>query len=133
MSPTSVILLVEDNEDDVFFMRRALRDAQFSHAMHVVTDGRQAIDYLDGKNEFSDRTKYPKPALIFLDLKLPLMDGFEVLAWIRQRDSNLPVAVLSSSPEEVDMRRARDLGASCYLLKPPSVAMLKDCFNRFDL
>ena len=74
------------------------------------------------------------PHFVFLDLKLPVHDGFEVLAWIRQeRQSNLPVAILSSSPEEKDMRRARELGANCYLLKPPDASMLRRCWKEFDL
>src|ERR1051325_2408166 len=130
----SVILLVEDNEDDIFFMQRAFEDAKLSNPLHVVMDGREAINYLDGRGAFTDRAAHPFPDFAFLDLKLPFVDGFEVLTWLRQEKKlSLPVAILSSSPEEVDMRRARDLGASCYLLKPPDASMLLSCWKQFGL
>jgi CheY-like chemotaxis protein len=130
----SVVLLVEDSEDDIFFMRRAFQQAGLINPLHVVTDGQQAVAYISGLNGFGDRTRFPAPDFIFLDLKLPIMDGFEVLAWLRQQHkSSLPVAVLTSSPEEVDRRRARELGASCYLLKPPDASMLKSCWKQFAL
>ena len=134
MGRASVILLVEDNEDDIFFMQRALEEARFTNPLHIVMDGQQAIDYLQGFGQFADRTAHPFPDFVFLDLKLPIADGFEVLTWLRQRKkSSLPVAVLSSSPEEVDMRRARELGANCYLIKPPDVSMLLGCWKQFGL
>jgi CheY-like chemotaxis protein len=132
--PASVVLLVEDNDDDVYFMQRAFKDAGLTNPLHVVTDGQQAVDYLSGREQFADRTRYPVPDFIFLDLKLPIMDGFEVLAWLRQEHkSSLPVAILTSSPEEVDRRRAHELGASCYLVKPPDVSMLQGCWKEFGL
>lgn len=121
-----VILLIEDNEDDVFLMRRALRNAKLSVSLHVVTDGQQGLDYLDGVEKFSDRVLFPMPGLVLLDLKLPYVHGFEVLAWIRQKASlkNLAVAVLTSSPEERDLQKALDLGATTYLVKPPTPEMI---------
>jgi CheY-like chemotaxis protein len=121
------VLLVEDNEDDVFLMRRALRDSGVSISLHVVEDGQQAIDYLAGEGRYVDRSLAPSPALVFLDLKLPYLDGFEVLSWIRavERLRRLPVVVLTSSPEERDRRRAAELGADQYCVKPPSRDMLK--------
>lgn len=130
----NVILLVEDNEDDIFFMQRAFEEAGLNNPLHVVMDGREAINYLDGRDAFADRAAHPFPNFVFLDLKLPFVDGFGVLTWLRQeKRSALPVAILSSSPEEVDMRRARELGASCYLLKPPNVSMLLSCWKQFGL
>jgi len=134
MAQPSVILLVEDNEDDIFFMQRAFEEAKFANPLHIVMDGQQAIDYLDGAGQFADRTAHPLPDFVFLDLKLPIADGFEVLIWLRQRKkSSVPVAILSSSPEDTDMRRARELGANCYLLKPPDVSMLLSCWKQFGL
>lgn len=130
----SIFLLVEDNEDDAFFMRRAFRDAGLQNPLHIVTDGEQAIDYLAGIGAFADRGKNPLPDLIFLDLKMPGRDGFDVLTWIRQEQkSTVAVAVLTSSPEEIDRKRARELGADCYLLKPPTTAMLLSCCRQFGL
>jgi len=130
----SVFLLVEDNEDDAFFMQRAFQDAGLHNALHVVTNGDEAIEYKAGIDGFADREKYPLPDMIFLDLKMPGRDGFDVLAWIRhEQKSKVPVAVLTSSPEEIDRKRARELGADCYLLKPPTTAMLVSCCRQFDL
>lgn len=130
----SVFLLAEDNEDDAFFMRRALRDAGLNNPLHIVTNGEQAINYMSGSGAFVDRKKYPLPDLIFLDLKMPGRDGFDVLAWIRQeKKSRVHIAVLTSSPEEIDRKRARELGADCYLLKPPTTEMLLTCCRQFGL
>ena len=133
-SNESVFLLVEDNEDDAYFMERAFQDAGLKNPLRIVTDGDQAIDYMAGTGEFADRSRYPLPNMIFLDLKMPGRDGFDVLTWIR-RDLKLdvPVAVLTSSPEEIDRKRARELGADCYLLKPPTTAMVLSCCRQFAL
>ncbi|HVK58660.1 MAG TPA: response regulator [Candidatus Kapabacteria bacterium] len=134
MSRPCVFLLVEDNEDDAFFMQRAFQAARLQNPLHIVTDGEQAIKYLSGQNGFSDREKYPLPDLIFLDLKMPGLNGFDVLRWIRNdQKSKVPVAVLTSSPEEIDRRKARELGADCYLLKPPEPAMVLGCCKQFHL
>ncbi len=126
ISPESTLLLVEDDEDDVFFMQRALGKAKIVLPMKVVVDGRQALDYLGGLGVHADRTAYPIPAIIFLDLKLPYVDGFEVLQWTRQQPSlkEITVLILTSSPEERDRQKAMDLGAKDYLVKPPTVEML---------
>jgi CheY-like chemotaxis protein len=133
MNTQSVFLLVEDNEDDVFFMERAFQQAGVHNPLHVARNGEEAIDYLSGKHDFADRARHPLPDLIFLDLKMPGMNGFEVLKWMREQSLKLPVAVLTSSPEEIDRQRAVELGAECYLLKPPSKQMVLDCIKRFEL
>jgi CheY-like chemotaxis protein len=79
------ILLVEDNEDDVFVFHRALKDAKISNPVQLATHGKQAVEYLSGAGKYADRSLYPLPFLIFLDLKLPYLDGFEVLKWIRRQ------------------------------------------------
>lgn len=116
-----VILLAEDDDNDVFFMRRALQKAQVEFPLQVVTNGQQALDYLSGEGKFADRHTYPLPSLILLDLKMPFLDGFEVLTWIGQQSSlkKTPVAVLTSSAEDRDRRRATELGAKAYFVKPP--------------
>ncbi len=122
------ILLVEDDENDVFFMRRAIQKANLNLSMQVAMDGQSAIDYLDGNGDYSDRTKYPLPRAVFLDLKLPYVHGFEVLAWIRQKPSlrDLPVMILTSSPEDRDRQEAEKLGAQAYRVKPPTREMVLD-------
>lgn len=125
-----LIALVEDNEDDVFFMRRALKGAGITAAVQVLTDGQQAIDYLTGTGSYTDRGRWPMPGIVFLDLKLPYCTGFEVLESMRRSgtlDSTL-VVILTSSPEERDRKRARELGATAYLVKPPTPSMLKELF-----
>ena len=123
-----LIGLVEDNEDDVFFMRRALKGAGITARVHVMTDGQSASDYLTGMGEYADRTKYPMPGLVFLDLKLPYCTGFEVLEAMRKHGTlaKTQVIILTSSPEERDRNRARELGAAAYLVKPPTPTMLKE-------
>lgn len=120
------ILLVEDNEDDVFIFRRVYRQALLTHTLHVVTDGQQALDFLRGEGAFADRTQHPLPFLVLLDLKLPLKHGFEVLQALRTDAelSALCTIVLTSSAEARDIRRAHQLGAQAFLVKPPSRAAL---------
>jgi CheY-like chemotaxis protein len=114
------ILLVEDNGDDVLLFRRAARKASLPNPLQVVSDGEEAIAYLGGREPFSDRTRFPLPALVLLDLKLPRKSGHEVLAWLRVQPGlrRLPVAVFTTSRESSDVQRAYDLGANSYLLKP---------------
>jgi CheY-like chemotaxis protein len=128
MSSLPTMLLVEDNEDDVFVFRRALKKAHFTNPLQVATDGQQAIDYLSGAGVYQDRMSYPLPFIAFLDLKLPYFSGFEILEWIRSRPefNSLVVIVLTSSAEEKDYHRAYALGARSYLVKPPKSEMLHD-------
>jgi CheY-like chemotaxis protein len=122
-----ILLLVEDCPDDTFFMRYALKQAQVTYPLHVVTDGQQAVDYLSGAGKFANRTIFPLPTVIFLDLKLPLLSGFEVLAWMRNQPAlnPIPVIILTGSSEDRDKERARELGAKSYVVKPPDKAMLR--------
>jgi CheY-like chemotaxis protein len=122
-----VLLLVEDSPDDVFFMQYALRQAGLDCPLYVVTDGQQAVDYLSGVGQYADRASFPLPTVIFLDLKLPFLSGFEVLAWMRNqpRLRHLPVIILSGSSEDRDKEKARQLGAISYQVKPPHKEMLQ--------
>lgn len=133
MTTTRTILLVEDNEDDVFLMERALKGAGITNPLRVVSDGQEAIDYLGGAGKFADRAAHPAPAIVFLDLKLPLRTGHEVLAWIRSRPEleSLVVVVLTSSNEPSDVRRCYSLGANSYLVKPPTSEQLLDLAKSF--
>jgi CheY-like chemotaxis protein len=120
------LLLVEDNEDDVFLMRRALKEAGIKNPLQLVEDGQAAIDYLEGNGAYRDRTLFPMPALIFLDLNLPIKSGFDVLAWIRRQELDTVVVVLSASDEPDDLQRAYKLGANSYVMKPPTAEQLND-------
>ena len=123
-----LILLAEDDDNDVFFMRRALQKADIEIPLQVVRDGQQAVDYLNGDGEFSDRERHPLPSIMLLDLKMPFLDGFEVLSWIRSQASlkGISVVVLTSSAEECDRRKAAELGAKAYFVKPPKPETLKE-------
>lgn len=134
MNERSPFLIVEDNDDDAFFMERAFRKAGLNNPLQRVTDGDQAIAYLGGEGAYADRARFAFPHLVFLDINLPGRDGFDVLTFIRgELNSTVPVAVLTSSPEEVDRRRARELGADDYLVKPPTADVIIDCCRRFGL
>ena len=114
------ILLVEDNPDDVLLIQRAFRKANLVNPISVVDDGEKAIQYLSGTGDYADRGRHPVPVLVLLDLKLPRKSGHEVLAWIKQHPAmkRMPVVVLTSSTETVDVNKAYDLGANSYLVKP---------------
>ena len=90
------------------------------HPLATVGDGQECVDYLSGAGKFADRTLHPLPTLLLLDLKMPLMDGFEVLTWLKTRPDlkDLPTVVLSSSSSDVDIQKARALGARDYFVKP---------------
>jgi len=121
------ILLVEDNEDDVFFMQQVKRTIGLPHPMHVLEHGRKAIAYLKGDGEFQDREKFPMPVLVLLDLKLPYVPGLDVLKWIREEfESKLLVIVLTASSEISDIDAAYRLGANSYLIKPGNIDALKE-------
>jgi CheY-like chemotaxis protein len=131
---TKTILVAEDNEDDVFALKRAFKKAEIVNPLQVVTHGQAAVDYLEGAGEYADREKYPLPLLVFLDLKMPYLNGFEVLSWIRQRPEldSLPVVVLTSSDENRDHQKAYSLGARSYLVKPPDPDEIKRLITSLD-
>ncbi len=120
------ILLVEDSEDDVFLMKRALKESNILNPLQIAVHGQHAIDYLAGTGKYADRVQHPLPSLIFLDLKLPFKHGFEVLQWIREQPglAAILVIVLTSSSEERDIQQAYRLGARSFLVKPPTPEML---------
>ena len=117
------ILIAEDSSDDVLFLKRAFLKAGIDAPLVFVKDGEEAIHYLAGTNEFAERTVHPFPGLFLLDLKMPKINGFEVLSWLQKqpRMRRFLVAVLTSSTAPGDINRAYDLGANSYLMKPLSV------------
>lgn len=119
-----VMLYVEDEQSDVYFMRRALKVLSVGWQLHTVADGREALAYLNGEREYADRRQHPTPHFVLLDLNLPIVSGFDVLAMIRTHPDylNLPVVIFSSSGRPEDRQRASQLGANGYILKPSSGA-----------
>lgn len=130
-----VILLVEDNHKDVFLIQRAIRKAEITTPVQVVNDGDAAVRYLAGEPPFRDRTAYPLPVLILLDLKLPRRSGSEVLMWLRQQPElkRLPVVVLTSSREFSDVNQLYDLGVNAYMVKPPTFDDLVEIVKTLNL
>ena len=122
VSDQGLILLAEDREDDVLMIQRAFLLANIPNPFHVVRDGDEAIAYLKGDGIYSNRDEYPLPELLLLDLKMPRVDGFEVLRWIRDQLHlcTLRVVVLSSSSDMRDINVAYRLGASSFMVKPVS-------------
>ncbi len=114
------ILLVEDEADDVLLFRRALEKTGVQYPLQVVTDGEAALAYLAGSGKYADRTKYPRPGAIILDLKMPRLDGLQVLASIKNNPDLrvIPTLILSSSKVPDDIARAYELGANSYFAKP---------------
>jgi len=114
------ILLVEDNPSDIDLTKRALVNANICNEVVVAEDGQEALDYLFGTGHYAGRDALPCLALILLDLKLPNVDGLEVLKRIRAngRTKRLPVVILTSSQEEQDIAAGYDLGANSYIQKP---------------
>jgi len=120
MDAHPVILIAEDNENDIFMLRRAFTQLEIDSPIFIVSDGEQAISYLHGDGKYSNRAEYPLPDLLLLDLKMPRTNGFEVLQWIRGNPSlaSLRVVVLTTSEQIRDINRAYQLGANSFLVKP---------------
>jgi CheY-like chemotaxis protein len=122
MDRSAHILLVEDNRMDVELTLDAFREVRLLNSVHVVPNGQEALDYIFGRGRYADRNSYPLPHLILLDLKLPGIDGFEVLLRIKATPilKRLPVIILTSSIDEGDRALSYDNGANSYLVKPSS-------------
>ena len=122
---TNAILLVEDEENDAFFMKHAMKKAGILNPIRVARDGQQAIDYFKTAIKPSSNGEFPLPYLVLLDLKLPYVMGLAVLKWIRQQPELAPIVlVLSASSEAGDVATAYHLGANAYLVKPSDLRQL---------
>lgn len=117
----ATILLADDDPNDVFLMQRAFKRIGYRNLLQVVANGEEAVRYLSGDGRFGDRSCFPLPSLVLLDLKMPRKSGLEVLTWVRAQPCGIrriPVIVLTSSKQAVDVNQAYDLGANSYLVKP---------------
>ncbi|MDD5685622.1 MAG: response regulator [Methanoregulaceae archaeon] len=114
------ILLVEDNEAHAELIIRSMHDLQVAGRIHHVIDGEQALDYVFGRGAYADSTQYPRPDLILLDLRLPRIDGLEVLETIKTTPGllRIPIVILTSSDAENDIARSYDFHANSYVVKP---------------
>jgi len=126
MTCTKTVLLAEDIEDDVYFFKRAFNRMAGRCDLQVVEDGEEVVQYLSGEGKYADRRMHPLPWLIFLDIKLPRRDGFQVLRWIRSHSTlrRVPVLILTSSNQRIDIDQAYELGANTYFVKPTTFERL---------
>ena len=120
MPDNGLILIAEDQEDDILLIRRSLEKAGVRNPIHVVRNGEETIAYLKGEAKSAIQDECRVPSLLLLDLKMPRMDGFEVLRWIRQQPGlkALRIIVLTSSEDIRDVNLAYELGANSYMVKP---------------
>ncbi len=114
------VLVVEDNPNDVVLLKRAFSKGGPEVPLQFARDGQEALNYLKGVHQFADRNMYPLPTLLVVDLKLPGIDGFDIIKWVRNQPElrDLRIVVLSSSNEPSDISRAHELGANAYHVKP---------------
>jgi CheY-like chemotaxis protein len=133
MNESGHILVAEDDPTDAYFLERAFKRTGIPVTLHFVRDGQEVIDYLQGTGQFNDRTRHPLPQLVLLDLKMPRLDGFDVLEWVRQQPglNGLVMVIFSGSGEPRDINRAYGLGANSYIVKPHSMAELMELVGRF--
>ncbi len=126
------VLLVEDDLNDIFLVKRAFKKAQIANPLQVVTDGEKAIQYLEGVGEYADRRLHPIPKLIVMDIKMPVKTGFEVLEWLKgdsQPLRTIPIVIVSSSDDPHDVNRAYELGANAYMVKPMDFKEVEHLFQ----
>jgi len=126
------VLLVEDDLNDIFLVKRAFKMAHLRNPLQVVTDGQEAIHYLKGEIKYSDRNAFPLPKLIVMDIKMPRRSGFEVLDWVKGRQGvlrRIPIIIVSSSDNPGDINRAYELGANAYMVKPVNFKEVEHLFE----
>ena len=134
---TKTVLVVDDDDNTLVFTRFAMKHIAQAPQLQYVANGLQAMQYLQGYGRFADRQVHPFPDLILLDLKMPVIDGFELLNWLRSHPlfGSLPVIVLTGSTYELDIRRAHELGANAFIEKsgelPDFETALKDTLIKY--
>lgn len=126
------ILVIEDDPNDIFLLQRALKKNNIVNPVQILPDGLEALAYLGGNGKYADRTTYPFPRFIIMDLKMPRMTGLEVLEWLKKNPQFqvIPTLVLTSSRLEQDISRAYQLGANSYMVKPSNFSDLQEMIRR---
>jgi CheY-like chemotaxis protein len=131
-NPRFTVLLVEDDLNDIFIVKRAFKITNLPTPLQVVTDGQDAISYLRGEGKYADRNAFPLPHLIVMDIRMPRRTGFEVLEWVKSSDQPLrriPIVIVSSSKNPADINRAYELGANAYMVKPMNFRDVEHLFE----
>ncbi|MFC1752828.1 response regulator [Thermoproteota archaeon] len=132
---SKAVLLVEDNEDDILVTQRAFNKAdKFQGRLFVAVDGEEALDFIHNKNTYKNKQDYPRPDIILLDINLPKLNGLEFLEIIKSdpKYNDIPVVILSSSENELDINQSYASGAASYLAKPVSFKKFMDIVNTFN-
>jgi two-component system response regulator len=129
------VLLVEDNKHDVRFVKRAWAQNNITNPLHVVPNGQACLDYLQHQGDFADENRPPRPGLILLDIRMPIMDGIECLSRIRELPSfkRIPVVMLTTSKEEEDLIRGYELGCNSFIQKPVDFDRLSEAVRVIHL
>src|SRR5436190_1986377 len=126
------VLLVEDDLNDIFLVKRAFKMAQVKNPLQVVTDGQEAMLYLRGEGKYADRDTFPLPKLVVMDIRMPRRSGFDVLQWVKGNTGALrriPIVIVSSSDNPDDINRAYELGANAYMVKPVDFKAVEHLFQ----
>jgi len=126
------VLLVEDDLNDIFIVKRAFKMADIPTPLQVVTDGQEAIAYLRGDGKYAERDAFPLPKLMVMDIRMPRRNGFEVLEWVKQGERllrRIPIVIVSSSDNPGDINRAYELGANAYMVKPMNFRAVEHLFE----
>jgi CheY-like chemotaxis protein len=133
-SKPATILHVEDDANYAHLMQCMVKQLGLPHQMKHVPNGAEAMAYIKGEGEYADRAKYPLPCLILADLKMPQVNGLELLNWVRSQSSlpHLPVVMLTSSEEMNDVKDAYRLGANSFLVKPPNPEEFKEMLGSME-
>ena len=129
----STILYADDDENDVFFLERALIAADIANPLQVVTCGEEVMAYLSGQGIYADRERFPLPFWMFLDQNLPQVRGMELVKWIRSQPAldQLFIVMLTGSESEQEMRQVLNLGANGCLFKPPKPEKIREMMERY--
>ena len=131
----SVVLLAEDNDHDVLATQRAWKQHNILNPLAIVRDGEECLDYLHRRGKYADSDDAPRPKVLLLDIKMPKMDGLEVLKHIREDEDlcKLPVVILTTSTAEKDRVKGYDLGANAYILKPVGFDNFSEAIHTINL
>ncbi len=136
-SHTGCVLIADDSEDDRFLLARAFKQAGLGTRLFFATTGHEACDYLEGHEQHANRENFPLPDLLLLDLRMPRMDGLEVLAWLRTHPelSHIPVVIITGSANPVDRELANKLSVADFRIKPDGtpalLALVKEMHERW--